>query len=62
MHFLRWYFPFALSPLLEFMSASVASCSEPWCAQNESVSSVTYGDLAIDDDLFGEADFNRISL
>lgn len=47
---------------LVFKSAAAVSCSDPWCVQNESVSSVTYGDLAIDDDLFGEADFNRISL
>lgn len=44
---------------LEFKPAAVLSRSEPWCVQSESE---TYWDLAVDDDLFSEADFNRIGL
>lgn len=61
----EWFLILLSAPwllFLEFKSAAVASYSEPWYVQNESMSSVTYGDLAVDDDLFSEADFDRISL
>lgn len=57
---------FVISNIFTLLNASTKSSSPPVsCSKTLACKewiSVTYGDLAVDDDLFGEADFNGISL